>query len=135
MVSEDPYLRGQFQERYKIANDPAMRRVDRAVIGADYGSCSYTTSEQADQLVELLRVNEDMLLLDVGSGAGWPGIYLAEKTGCSVALLDPTEEGMVIAAERSATDGVAAAAIVALGNALPFGEEVFDAATSSDVFC
>jgi len=135
MVSEDPYLRGQFQDRYKITNDPAMRRVDRTVIGADYGSCSYTTRDQADQLAELLILNEDMLLLDVGSGAGWPGIYLAEKTGCSVVLLDPTEEGMVIAAERSATDGVAAAAVVALGDALPFRDGVFDAATSSDVFC
>ena len=111
-----------------------MIRAEQEVLGGDYGAASYTTMEQADHLADCLELGPGKLVLDVGSGAGWPGIYLAASTGCSVVLTDPTWEGMVIAAGRARSEGVMAVAAVASGTALPFREGTFDAAISSDAY-
>jgi len=135
MSSAGPDLNSQFRERYRIVNHPAMRRAELQVIGSNYGATSYTTKEQADRLAQLLNLTPTTLLLDVGSGAGWPGNYLAATTGCDIVLTDPTLEGMAVATDRSKRDEIASYAVVARGDALPFTETVFDAATSCDVFC
>ena len=135
MAVEYPGLSAEFQQRFRIVTNPAMLRAERAVIGADYGASSYTTLSRADHLAERLDLAPGKLLLDVGSGPGWPGSYLSKKTGCGVILTDPTEEGMTVAAERSRRDNLDASQVVAEGSNLPFHDRVFDAATSSDVFC
>jgi len=73
--------------------------------------------------------------LDVGSGAGWPGIYLAAVTGARVVLSDIPWEGLRVAARRLTGDGVAGHVVAASAGVLPFRDESFDAATSSDVLC
>jgi len=128
-------LHAEFRERFRLVNDPAMIRAERAVTGGDYGAASYTTMGQADDLAECLGLGPDSMLLDVGSGSGWPGNYLAASTGCLAVLTDPTLEGMAVAAERSLVDRLHSVAVVASGTTLPFRSRVFDAATSSDVFC
>ncbi len=134
-MAEYAGLGAEFRERYRIVTDPAMIRAERSVIGGDYGASSYTTMEQADYLAQCLQLRPGRLLLDVGSGSGWPGNYLAASTGCNAVLSDPTLEGMAVAAQRSRSDRLATTSVVAYGDALPFRSEVFDAATSSDVFC
>ncbi len=133
-MAEYPGLGAAFRERYRIVTDPAMVRAERRVIGGDYGASSYTTMEQADYLGRCLGLGPGRRLLDVGSGSGWPGNYLAASTGCEAALTDPALEGMAVAAERSRRDGLGTAAVVALGDQLPFREQSFDAATSSDAY-
>lgn len=62
---------------YSVVEHPVMQRIERRVLGASYGASSYTTRAQADHLAGLLGLAAGTHLLDVGSGAGWPGIYLA----------------------------------------------------------
>lgn len=124
-----------FDERYRVIEDGVMQRIERRVIGSGYGANSYTTVTQADQLGELLGVGPQNLLLDIGSGAGWPGVYLAQTTGCRVVLTDMTSEGLRVAARRLHREEVDGAAVGASGAALPIRNETFDAATCSDVFC
>ena len=133
-MAEYAGLGAEFRERYQIVTDPAMIRAERKVIGGDYGASSYTTMQQADWLAQCLELDPESLLLDVGSGSGWPGNYLSSSTGCRAVLSDPTIEGMGVAAERSRRDGLRTAAVVANGYALPFRAEMFDATTSSDVY-
>lgn len=128
-------LPAEFRERYQIVMDPAMLRAERSVIGGDYGASSFTTMAQADDLARCLLLGPGRLLLDLGSGSGWPGNYLARETRCRVILTDPTIEGMTVAAARIANDRLDASAVVANGEWLPFAENTFDAVTSSDVFC
>ena len=134
-MAEYPGIHAYFQERFRLVNDPAMLRAERGVIGGDYGASSYTTMEQADDLAECLRLGPETMLLDIGSGSGWPGNYLAASTGCRAVLTDPTLEGMAAAAERAHRDRLDSSVVVANGTALPFRDGVFDATTSSDVFC
>ncbi len=74
-------------------------------------------------------------MLDIGSGAGWPAIYLAATTGARVVLTDIPLEGLTIAARRLRDDDVDGAVVAATGTALPFRDHAFDAVTSSDVLC
>ena len=125
----------EFDDRYRVIGEPAMRRIERRVIGSDYGATSYTTRAQADRLAVELRLGPSSLLLDVGTGAGWPGVYLADTTGCSIVLADVPFEGLKAATARMQDVGVEGGLVNASGHSLPFRDGVFDAVTSSDVFC
>ena len=112
-----------------------MRRAELRVIGSDYGATSYTTREQADRLGQLLELAPGKVLLDIGSGAGWPGIFLARATGCRVVLTDLPLEGLRTASRRMQHEGAAGGVVAASGEILPLRDGMFDATTSSDVFC
>ena len=66
---------------YEVSSLPAMREVERTVLGCDYGGTSWTTSNQATQIIELLELKPGLHLLDIGAGSGWPGLYLADAGG------------------------------------------------------
>lgn len=132
-VNSDPFA--EFGERFRIVTDPARLRAEQQVIGGDYGASGYTTMDQADELAQYLGLGPGRILLDIGSGSGWPGNYLAGSTGCAAVLVDPTLEGMAVATERSRRDGLNTATVVATGTTLPFRERVFDSSTSTDVLC
>ena len=135
MPEEPRDLLQEFDAHYRIVEEPVMLEIDREVIGSDYGATSYTTRQQADRLAGLLELGPGKLLLDIGSGAGWPGIHIAKSTGCEVMLTDLPLEGLRRAGHRLRDDGVGGAVIAASGAALPFRDRVFDAFTSSDVLC
>lgn len=122
-------------EYYRMVEEPALRRVERHVIGCDYGATSYTTRAQADRLAHHLKLGADTLLLDIGSGAGWPGIYLADKSSARVILTDIPKEGLAVASRRLKHDDVPGGVVAASGDSLPFRDQMFDAVTSSDVLC
>ena len=69
----------EFDHRYRTISEPAFRRAEARVIGSGYSAAGYTTIDQADRLARLLGLGPGKLLVDIGSGAGWPGAYLAAK--------------------------------------------------------
>ncbi len=125
-----------FRERYARPPSDATRELEQLVIGGDFGANGYTTMAQANLLAERLGLKVGHRLLDVGSGRGWPGLYLAEATGCTVVLTDIPEEGLKIALERAAADGLAKrSAVAASARRLPFEVKSFDAIVHTDVLC
>ena len=126
-----------FARDYELGRSAAMRDLERTVLGCDYGGTSWTTRREAGRIAELLGLRPGVRLLDVGAGAGWPGLYLAQVTGCDVVLADLPLVGLQIALERAAADGFEkrCGVVVADGAALPFGENSFDALSHSDVLC
>jgi protein-L-isoaspartate O-methyltransferase len=68
----------------ELARSDPMRDLERSVYGCDYGNTSGTTRFQAEQISRLLELRPAMKLLEVGAGSGWPGLYLAQITGCDV---------------------------------------------------
>ncbi len=127
----------RFSKTYGLARSEGMMEIERAVCGCDYGGTSWTTRDEAQKVAEILALGPGKRLLEVGAGAGWPGLYLAKQTGCDVALVDLPLEGLRVAAERAAADRLVGTCWVALadGAAMPFPDGCFDAAHHSDVLC
>ena len=127
----------RFSRDYELLGSIPMRHLERTVLGCDYGATSWTTRREAARTAELLGLNARMRLLDVGAGAGWPGLYVAQLTGCDVALTDLPLVGLERALERAARDRLMqhCTVLVADGAALPFADASFDAVSHSDVLC
>ena len=121
----------------EFARSVAMRDLERSVCGCDYGSTSWTTRQDAERIAQLLELRPDAKLLDVGAGSGWPGLYLAQLTGCDVVVVDLPLAALRIALERATADRLSqrCAVVAADGAALPFKDASFDALSHSDVLC
>ena len=126
-----------FGEQYRVRRTPVMRELERVVCGCDYGGTSWTTRAEAEQVARLLDLRPGRRLLELGAGSGWPALFLARTTGCTLTLVDVPLEAISIAAERAVAerlDGQCSAS-VADGAALPFSDNSFDAISHSDVLC
>jgi SAM-dependent methyltransferase len=126
-----------FTRDYELGRSAVVRDLERTVLGCDYGATSWTTRDEAGAIADLLRLRPRMRLLDVGAGAGWPGLYLSLISGCDVVLTDIPHVGVRLALERAARDGNGerCRGVVSDGTALPFAEGSFDAISHSDVLC
>jgi ubiquinone/menaquinone biosynthesis C-methylase UbiE len=112
-------------------------KIEREVIGADYGANGYTTRAQADDIAARLRLDRHMRVLDIGTGRGWPAVYFAAMHGCQVIASDVPIEGMHVGMRRARQDGVEHLVrfVVASGDALPLREARFDAIVHTDTLC
>lgn len=127
----------RFSQRYGEERGDVVRAIELAVIGGDWGANGYTTIAQADQLADMLELGTASLVLDLGAGRGWPGLYLAATTGCSVVMTDVPVEGLASARERSQRESLDDRTWPVNANArdLPFAAETFDAVVHTDVLC
>lgn len=127
----------RFEKIYRRNQTPAMQSVERCAFGCDYGATSWANRDEADELATLLELAPGTRLLDVGAGSGWPGLYMAQTSGCDIAMVDVPFSGLRIAAERAVADNLAGECWVAAadGANLPFGAASFDAISHSDVLC
>lgn len=126
-----------FRELYSERSQGAVLSLERSVFGSDYGATGWTSPEQANELCDRLELGSDDRLLDLGSGRGWPGLYLAARSGCSVVLVDEPSEALRQAIERARRDEMAdqVTAVAASADALPLLPSSFDAVVHTDVLC
>jgi ubiquinone/menaquinone biosynthesis C-methylase UbiE len=136
-VKDELQARALFDQRYGAALPPIARQIEQRVIGGDRGANGYTTMAQADTLARELDLSAADRLLDLGTGRGWPGLYLATRTGCAVVLTDLPLEGLRAAANRATSEPLAAQTgmVAAAASALPFRAGSFDAVIHTDVLC
>ena len=129
--------RCDFAGNYERSYLPAVKALERDVLGCDYGGTSWTTRDQVSNIASFLDLNPSSSLLEVGCGAGWPGLYLSSMTGCEVTLLDMPLNALKQAAERAARDNMVkyVRLVNGSGTALPFADESFDCISHSDVLC
>lgn len=124
----------RFRERYGLPQGGTAEEVERQVIGVAGGANGYTTVAQADLLAERVALGRGSLLLDIGSGRGWPGLYLAAQTGCRAVLSDLPKPALETAVRRADRDGLGrrVSVIQASGDRPPFPIGTFDAVTHTD---
>jgi protein-L-isoaspartate O-methyltransferase len=137
-TQKEQALIDQFSRTYAhLTHSDAMLEIERAVCGCDYGCTSWTTRDEADNAGRMLALGVQTRLLEVGTGSGWPGLYLGKRSGCHVTLIDLPLEGLRAAKQRAETDGMSETCriVQADGAALPFQRASFDAIYHSDVLC
>jgi methylase of polypeptide subunit release factors len=136
-LRDEAQAQALFQERYRNTPSPLTSQIEQRVIGGDWGANGFTTMAQADTLAQELGLSAADRLLDLGTGRGWPGLYLAVKTGCRVVLADLPLEGLRVSANRAAGEGLAArtGVVAAAASGLPFRADSFDAVIHTDVLC
>jgi SAM-dependent methyltransferase len=135
---DEQALIDRFSATYqRLTSSEIMLGIERAVCGCDYGCTSWTTLDETRGIVEMLGLAPGVRLLDIGSGSGWPALYLAQESGCDVTLSDLPLDGLLIARKRAEADGLSDRCRVAQadGAALPFKNAAFDAIYHSDVLC
>ena len=133
---DEQQARAHFSERYATERTTALEDIERRVIGAAWPSNGFTTVQQAYLLGEVVRLGPEKHLLDIGSGQGWPGLYLAKRTGCRVTLIDMPLEGLKTGLGRGERERIdVTGAVVGSAKSLPFASESFDAVIHTDVLC
>jgi predicted O-methyltransferase YrrM len=137
MASKDERrAREDFSARYSVGPSSVLDAIESRVIGDAWGANGFTTVAQADLLGVHMGLTEEKRLLDIGTGRGWPGLYLAQQTGCEVVLTDLPIEGLRIAVRRGAQEEVRClGGAVSSARYLPFRPASFDALVHTDVLC
>ena len=79
----------RFNAYYTAAQAPVIDELQRRVLGSAGGGNGHTHVGQLPVLVSALRLGPNSALLEIGAGAGWPGLALASQSGCRVVLTDP----------------------------------------------
>ena len=129
--------RSDYAERYRVrASATVVDGAEREVIGDVWGANGFTTVHQAEELRRRLELGATSRLLDVGSGCGWPGLYLAQRTGCEVVVTDLPTEGLEVASSRAKAERLRSlGAVAASAQYFPFAESSFDAIVHVDLIC
>ena len=127
----------KFNNFYQLSTHEVLRRIESHTCGCCYGGNSWTTKKQAGFLGKKLGLSPLSSLIDIGAGAGWPGLYLSSISGCSLTLVDLPETGLKLAADRSIQDKISERVTTLVANAaeLPFEDKSFDAVSHSDLLC
>jgi len=127
----------RFVEMYERPLSTVARSISLRVLGHEWGVNGYTSLGQADALRAVLEARAARAILEIGSGNGWPGQYVAPSRDASIVLTDVPTAALRRAENpgpRRAT-GSAVQACGADAQHLPFRSEVFDAVIHSDVLC
>lgn len=118
-------------------DSPANRLIRDSIWGKenDIGQQSFITPGYLDELIHRLGIVEESYMLDVGSGAGGPAVYIASKTGCKVAGIDVSDVGVETSEKLAKKSGLGDRTAFYLGDAMamPFEDETFDLAVSLNV--
>ncbi len=127
----------RLDRQYLDRSSEVFLDIESEVLGCDYGGTSWTDRKEAERFADLLSLRPGVRALEIGAGSGWPGIYLARRTGCDVTLSDLPREGLRIAQRRAAAEelGARCQVVVADGARLPFPSSCFEALYHCDVLC
>jgi ubiquinone/menaquinone biosynthesis C-methylase UbiE len=127
----------RFQKRYTVSGASPILEAELDALGSDYQASGYGTREQVDVMGDLLGLGPSDVLLDLGSGCGWPGLYLATTTGCAVLSIDPVAAGICTARDRAHADRIddRSWGVIGRGVDLPVRSGSIDAVTHVDVMC
>ncbi len=118
-------------------DSPTNRLIRESIWGIedDIGQQSFITPRYLDQLVPRLSIEKTTRMLDVGSGAGGPAIYIADRTGCKVCGIEINEVGVEVSRKLAKNSGLEKKTEFHLGDAMemPFAKNSFDLAISLNV--
>jgi SAM-dependent methyltransferase len=119
-----------FDSTYSHFTKQVLETIRKETFGQDIGQNSWTTIDEYDRFLSWLDLRPEHHLLEVASGSGGPGLYVANRAGCRVTGIDANEAGVATATRSAADSNQADRVTFVVANAnspLPFGADSFDA--------
>jgi SAM-dependent methyltransferase len=109
-----------FNETFEVDDSSVQTQVWQEVLGPEYpvelAPYSFTTRSELARIAEEVRVGQDELLVDVGSGRGGPGLWVAAATGARYLAVDIAASGLDEVRRRAERLGLADRVRVAEGS-------------------
>jgi ubiquinone/menaquinone biosynthesis C-methylase UbiE len=127
-----------YDSAYANYASEVYRQVRIDTYGEDFGQTSWVTTEESNQLPEMLNLASDSFVLEIGCGSGGYALYLAQRVGCRIVGLDINAPGVHNANQLAAARSLASRARFEQCDAskrLAFDDNTFDAVFSNDVLC
>jgi SAM-dependent methyltransferase len=127
-----------YDSAYGNYESNVYRQVRIETYGEDFGQTSWVTTEESNEIPQLLRLNSTSSVLEIGCGSGGYALHVAEKIGCNLVGLDINAAGIRNANQLALAKGLASRAHFEqcdVSKNLPFDGETFDAVFSNDVLC
>ena len=119
-----------FDSTYSHFTRQVLETIREETFGQDIGQNSWTTVDEYDRFLSWLDLRPEHHVLEIASGSGGPGLYVAKRTGCSVTGIDANEAGVATATQSTADSNQADRVTFTVANAnsrLPFDDDSFDA--------
>ena len=127
-----------YNSAYGNYESDGYRQVRIETYGEDFGQTSWVTTEESNEIPQLLELKLDSSVLEIGCGSGGYGLHVAEKVGCRLVGLDINAAGVRNANQLALARGLAPRAHFEecdVSKNLPFDDNTFDAVFSNDVLC
>jgi ubiquinone/menaquinone biosynthesis C-methylase UbiE len=127
-----------YDSAYGNYEQDVYRLVRVETYGQDFGQTSWVTTEESNEIPQLLNVGARSSVLEIGCGSGGYALHLADKVGCRLVGLDIHAAGVRNANQLALARGLASRAHFKecdVSKNLPFDAHTFDAVFSNDVLC
>ncbi len=126
-----------YNNAYGNYSEDVYRQVRLETYGEDLGQTSWATSAESAAIPQLLRLNSNSYVLEVGCGSGRYALQLAETVGCSILGIDINSSAIATANQLAASRNVGQARFehCDVSQRLPFADAAFDAVFANDVLC
>ncbi|HEY1482667.1 MAG TPA: methyltransferase domain-containing protein, partial [Candidatus Acidoferrum sp.] len=127
-----------YDSAYGNFESNSYRLVRIETYGEDLGQTSWVTTEESNEIPQLLDLRLNSSVLEVGCGSGGYALHLAEKIGCRLVGLDINAAGIRNANQLAMARSLASRARFEqcdVSKKLPFDDKTFDAVFSNDVLC
>jgi ubiquinone/menaquinone biosynthesis C-methylase UbiE len=127
-----------YDNAYAKVEHELYRTIRTETYGQDLGQTSWVTSNESGLIPELLKLNSNSVVLDVGCGSGAYALYVAKRLGCPITGLDANPHAIASASQLAAAcalDGLALFEQSDVSKPLHFADATFDAAFANDSLC
>jgi SAM-dependent methyltransferase len=123
---------------YDQFSSDVLGAIRKETYGEDLGQSSWMTADELRNFIKYLSLKSSDDLLEVGSGSGGTGLFIAETAGCRVQGVDINEFGIKNANDLASKRNLQQKVQFKLADAsksLPFENQSFDVIFSNDVIC
>ena len=127
-----------YDDAYGNYESDLYRQVRIETYGEDFGQTSWVTTEESNEIPQLLDLRPNSYVLEVGCGSGGYALHVAAKVGCRLIGLDINTAGVRNANQLALARGQASQARFEqcdVSTKLPFGDQTFDAVFANDALC